>query len=165
LALLLALTLWATAYAQEDESGSDDGVTDVLSEDGEATVGDPIWELDLTTDSFGLMVTFGAIRLTVGEDETIEIAVDEPLNHGKYVSAIAHAAPKGKLHGSVVGTLAKSDLGKKSFVPSDGAAAVGAKAAKVGKAEKVKPATSKAVPKQKPAKKPAKSSASKGKKK
>ncbi|HZJ03376.1 MAG TPA: hypothetical protein VFE20_06830, partial [Thermoleophilia bacterium] len=60
-------------------------MTDVLSEDGEATVGDPIWELDLTTDSFGLMVTFGAIRLTVGEDETIEIAVDEPLNHGKYV--------------------------------------------------------------------------------
>ncbi len=132
LAFLLALTLGATAYAQEDEGegGSDDAVTDVLSDEGEATdeeglpegdtevTGeDTTWSENLSTDSFGLVVTFSKITLTADGDQLPPITVGAPFNHGSYVSALAHEAPKGPLHGSVVSLLAKSDVGKKGFVP------------------------------------------------
>jgi hypothetical protein len=92
----------------------DGGTTDGTVTEGTVTDGTESGEVD------------GGGDVVVDPVETVEPVEEEPVhvkpeNHGKYVSAAAKTAPKGKggVHGKAVSQVAKSDQGKKHSAPVD----------------------------------------------
>ena len=89
----------------------DEGDDPVMTEEPEVTE-----DLALTGEGFTLVVGADQITIQIPGEEDVQVPLLRTNNHGAYVSAVAKAGIKGRMHGKIVSLIAQSDLGK---VPTD----------------------------------------------